>query len=62
MSVTFGILAHVDHGKTTLSEQILYLAGVLHSLGRVDGRDTLLDHNEIERQRGITVFADQASF
>ncbi|MEG3029859.1 MAG: TetM/TetW/TetO/TetS family tetracycline resistance ribosomal protection protein [Oscillospiraceae bacterium] len=62
MSITLGILAHVDHGKTTLSEQILYTAGVLRAAGRVDGKNTLLDHNEVERQRGITVFADQASF
>lgn len=62
MSVTFGILAHVDHGKTTLSEQILYRAGLLRAVGKVDGKSTMLDHNEIEKERGITVFSDSASF
>lgn len=62
MSVTFGILAHVDHGKTTLSEQILYSGGLLRAVGRVDGKNTLLDYNEIEKERGITVFSGQASF
>lgn len=58
----FGILAHVDAGKTTLSEQILYRTGVIRSLGRVDHGDTALDVNDIERRRGITVFSDQAWF
>ncbi|MBQ4233175.1 MAG: GTP-binding protein, partial [Lachnospiraceae bacterium] len=55
-----GILAHVDAGKTTLSEAILYNSGVIRSLGRVDKRDTFLDTNHIERERGITIFSKQA--
>lgn len=62
MSVTLGILAHVDAGKTTLSEQILYQAGSIRSLGRVDQQSAFLDRHPVERQRGITVFSDQASF
>lgn len=57
-----GILAHVDAGKTTLSEQILYRTGAIRTLGRVDHGDTALDTDEMERQRGITVFSDQAWF
>lgn len=59
---TLGILAHVDAGKTTLSEQLLYQCGVLRSPGRVDHQDTLLDFHAIERQRGITIFSGQAAF
>ena len=59
---TIGILAHVDAGKTTLSEQILYRTGAVRALGRVDHGDTALDADEIERARGITVFCDQAAF
>lgn len=59
---TMGILAHVDAGKTTLSEQLLYRTGAIRSLGRVDHGDTALDTNEIERERGITVFSDEAWF
>ncbi len=55
-----GMLAHVDAGKTTLSEQLLYRAGVLRRPGRVDDRDALLDHDDMERRRGITIFSDQA--
>ena len=51
-----GVLAHVDAGKTTLSEQILYRRGVLRSLGRVDQQNAFLDDNPLERQRGITIF------
>ncbi len=58
--ITVGILAHVDAGKTTLSEGLLYLSGEIRQLGRVDTRDTFLDTNEIERARGITVFSKQA--
>ena len=57
---TFGILAHVDAGKTTLSEQLLFRAGALRAPGRVDHGNTALDTDEIERSRGITVFSNQA--
>lgn len=57
-----GILAHVDAGKTTLSEAILYLSGSLRKLGRVDHRDAFLDTFQLERQRGITIFSKQAEF
>ena len=55
-----GILAHVDSGKTTLSEAMLYTAGEIRRLGRVDRGDAFLDTNEIERDRGITIFSKQA--
>ena len=55
-----GILAHVDAGKTTLSEGMLYCCGCLKKLGRVDHRDAFLDTHELERERGITIFAKQA--
>ncbi len=55
-----GILAHVDAGKTTLSEGLLYSAGVLQSLGRVDKKDAFLDTHSLERERGITIFSKQA--
>ena len=58
--IAVGILAHVDAGKTTLSEGLLYLSGEIRKLGRVDTRDTFLDTDEIERERGITVFSKQA--
>ncbi len=61
-NTVLGVLAHVDAGKTTLSEQILYETGALRTLGRVDSRTSLLDHEEIERRRGITVFSDEAHF
>ncbi|MBP3648859.1 MAG: TetM/TetW/TetO/TetS family tetracycline resistance ribosomal protection protein [Clostridia bacterium] len=57
---TFGILAHVDAGKTTLSEQLLFRAGALRAPGRVDHGNTALDTDDIERSRGITVFSNQA--
>ena len=57
-----GILAHVDAGKTTLSERILYLAGKIRKMGRVDTGDTHFDTNEMERARGITIFSKQAVF
>ena len=60
--LTIGILAHVDAGKTTLSEGILYLNGITRSLGRVDHGDAFLDTHELERARGITIFAKQAVF
>ncbi|MED3550393.1 translation factor GTPase family protein [Cytobacillus praedii] len=62
MNKTIGILAHVDAGKTTFSEQILYHTKSIKQRGRVDHKDAFLDSHEIERQRGITVFADQAIF
>ena len=55
-----GILAHVDAGKTTLSEAMLYRAGVIRTLGRVDHGDTFLDTDAQERSRGITIFSKQA--
>lgn len=57
-----GLLAHVDAGKTTLAEQILYTAGEIRNLGRVDHRDTFLDTDAQERERGITIFSKQARF
>lgn len=60
--ITIGIIAHVDAGKTTLSESLLFESGVIRKLGRVDSRDTLLDSDEQERQRGITIFSKQAEF
>ncbi len=59
--LVIGILAHVDSGKTTLSEGLLYTAGEIRRLGRVDHRDAFLDTNEIERDRGITIFSKQAT-
>ena len=58
--LTAGILAHVDAGKTTLSEALLFRAGMLRKLGRVDHRDTFLDTHALERDRGITIFSKQA--
>ena len=60
--LVLGILAHVDAGKTTLSEGILYTAGCIRKLGRVDHRDTFLDTETLERERGITIFSKQAVF
>ncbi|WP_339279178.1 translation factor GTPase family protein [Paenibacillus sp. FSL W8-1187] len=60
MRMTIGLFAHVDAGKTTFAEQLLYHAGSIRSRGRVDHKDAYLDSHEIERARGITVFADQA--
>ena len=58
--ICVGILAHVDAGKTTLSEAILYTAGNLRKFGRVDNGDAFLDTYELERSRGITIFSKQA--
>ena len=55
-----GIVAHVDAGKTTLTEAMLYLSGQIRSLGRVDHRNSFLDNNDQERERGITIFSKQA--
>lgn len=58
--LVLGILAHVDAGKTTLSEAMLYTSGSIRRLGRVDNRDSFLDTYELERARGITIFSKQA--
>ncbi len=58
--LVIGILAHVDAGKTTLSEAMLYCGGLLQKLGRVDHRDAFLDTDHLERERGITIFSKQA--
>lgn len=57
-----GILAHVDAGKTTLSEAILYKTGIIKNLGRVDNKNSYLDTDDMERSRGITIFSKQAVF
>ncbi|WP_042148661.1 translation factor GTPase family protein [Paucisalibacillus sp. EB02] len=62
MKKTIGILAHVDAGKTTFSEQLLFHTKTIRKRGRVDHQSAFLDNHEIEKQRGITVFADQAIF
>ena len=59
-SLCVGLLAHVDAGKTTLTEAMLYLSGSIRKLGRVDHRDSFLDHDDQERARGITIFSKQA--
>ncbi len=59
--ITIGILAHVDAGKTTLSEQLLFRGGVLRKMGRVDHGDSFLDTEELEKSRGITIFSKQAN-
>ena len=58
--MTVGILAHVDAGKTTLAEGILYLTGEIRALGRVDHKDAFLDNFAMERDRGVTIFSKQA--
>ena len=58
--ITIGVLAHVDSGKTTLSEGLLFASGALRRLGRVDHGDAFLDTDALERERGITIFAKQA--
>ena len=57
---SLGILAHVDSGKTTLSEGLLYCAGEIRKIGRVDHKNTFLDTEEMEKERGITIFSKQA--
>lgn len=59
-NIILGITAHVDSGKTTLAEAMLYKSGEIRTLGRVDNRNSFLDTNSIERDRGITIFASQA--
>ncbi len=60
--LTLGILAHVDAGKTTLSEALLFTTGAIRKAGRVDKKDAFLDNYELERERGITIFSKQAIF
>ncbi|HBA70614.1 MAG TPA: translation elongation factor G, partial [Lachnospiraceae bacterium] len=60
--MVIGILAHVDAGKTTLSEAVLYFSGAIRRMGRVDNGDAFLDNYELERSRGITIFSKQAVF
>lgn len=62
MKKTIGVLAHVDAGKTTFCEQVLYHTKSIKSKGRVDDKNTFLDNHEIERQRGITIFSEQGRF
>ncbi|WP_418222608.1 GTP-binding protein [Clostridium isatidis] len=62
MKKTIGILAHVDAGKTTFSEQILYHTKSIRKLGRVDHKTSFLDNSDIEKERGITIFSDQGIF
>lgn len=62
MNKTIGILAHVDAGKTTFSEQLLYHTNSIRERGRVDHQSAFLDSHSIEKSRGITIFADQATF
>jgi len=58
--IVVGILAHVDAGKTTLSEGLLYTSGKIRKMGRVDNQDAYLDTNKMEKERGITIFSKQA--
>ena len=58
--ISAGLLAHVDAGKTTLSEALLYVSGTRRTLGRVDHQDAYLDTHALERARGITIFSKQA--
>lgn len=62
ISTVIGLFAHVDAGKTTFAEQLLYHSGSIRRLGRVDHRDSFFDHYSIERERGITVFSKEARF
>lgn len=61
-NLTLGILAHVDAGKTTTSEAILFKTGITRTFGRVDHKDAFLDNDRLEKQRGITIFSKQAIF
>lgn len=62
MKKTIGVLAHVDAGKTTFCEQVLYHTKSIKNIGRVDDKNTFLDNHEIEKQRGITIFSEQGKF
>ena len=57
--IVLGILAHVDAGKTTLAEGMLYQSGTIRKLGRVDHKDAFLDTDDMEKDRGITIFSKQ---
>ena len=61
-NICIGLLAHVDAGKTTLSEEMLHRTGVLEQAGRVDKGNAFLDTYELEKSRGITIFSKQAVF
>ena len=58
--INIAMLAHVDAGRTTLSEALLYKSGSIRKAGRVDNKDAFLDTYELERERGITIFSKQA--
>ena len=58
--LTVGIMAHVDAGKTTLSEGLLFSSGTLKSLGRVDKKDAFMDNHSLQREMGITIFSSKA--
>ena len=62
MKKTIGILAHVDGGKTTFSEQLLYHTKSIRNRGRVDHKNSYLDNNEIEKDRGITIYSEVGKF
>ena len=62
MNKTIGVLAHVDAGKTTFCEQVLYHTNSIRKRGRVDSKDAFLDNHHIEKQRGITIFSEQGIF
>ena len=62
MRKTIGILAHVDAGKTTFSERVLFHTQAIRKLGRVDHQDAFLDSHALEKQRGITMFSGLANF
>ena len=62
MKKTIGILAHVDAGKTTFSEQLLYHTNSIRTRGRVDHKNSFLDSHSLEKERGITIFSEQAIF
>ena len=61
-NVVLGLLAHVDRGKTSLSESLLFESGGIKRKGRVDHGDSLLDHDELERKKGITIYAKSVYF
>ena len=58
--ISLGVLAHVDAGKTTLSEGLLFKCGRIRKIGRVDHKDAYLDTYELERERGITIFSNKS--